>query len=91
MNKSTKLGLAALALCLAGAAAPAAAADAGFETRAVSALGIAIASQGNAALLEIKRELKDTLVDQLKPFLPAPSPTPSDTATPAPARKPVRQ
>ena len=39
---------------------------------AASAVGAAIAAQGNAALAELRNELKDTVARQLKPLLPAP-------------------
>ena len=70
MTKSFQI-VAALALGLA-ATAPARADD-GFALRVAMSAGSAIAAQGNAALAEIERELKDTLADRLfKPFLPAP-------------------
>ena len=66
MNKSF-LAVAALTLCSvtgsAGAGNP-------LSTRAVSALGIAIASQGNAALIQIRRELQDSALKTIEPFLP---------------------
>lgn len=71
MNKSTKLSIAALALCLAGASAPASADDS-LRDRTVAALSNAIADQGNAALVEIRDELKRDLLKTLAPLLPSP-------------------
>jgi hypothetical protein len=78
----TKLSVpAALALTLAVGPAHA---DDGMAARAVSALGAAIASQGNAALLQIRAELRERLLESLRPQLPAPAPeTPTPAAAPA--------
>ena len=71
MTKSFQIA-AALALSL--AATSPANADEGLALRLAMSAGSAIAAQGNAALAEIRRELKDTLADHLiKPFLPAPA------------------
>jgi len=52
-----------------------------LSSRAANALGVVIASQGNAALAQIQRELKESALEAMKPFLPeAPAP---DTQTPA--------
>ena len=71
MNKTFKLSFAAAlaALCFSTGAN----AGESLPERAVEALGAVIASQGNAALLEIRQELKDTLLEQLKPLLPRPA------------------
>jgi hypothetical protein len=84
MYRKVTLATAALVLSafsgLASADAP--------PTRAVGALGTVIASQGNAALILIKRELKESARQAMKPFLPDPAPA----AEPAPpAETPVAQ
>lgn len=78
MTKSLKLTT-LLALSLA-ASAPAHAEES-VAIRAASAVGAVIAAQGNAALVEIRREVKDALASQLKPFLPQAAP-----AAPIPAK-----
>jgi hypothetical protein len=84
MTKIAKtLNAALLALACATIAAPAAASD-GLAARAANAVGAAIAAQGDAALAEIKREMKDTLLEKVRPLLPAPAP-------PAPAPAPARR
>ena len=58
-----------------------------LPTRAANALGAVIASQGNAALAQIRRELKESALEAMKPFLPeAPAPEPQ-----TPAKTPVAQ
>jgi hypothetical protein len=52
--------------------------------RAVEAIRVAIASQGNAALLEVRREMKEKFAEQVKPFLPQPA---TATAAAKPARR----
>ena len=47
-----------------------------IPARAVSALGIVIATQGDAALLKIRDEIADSARQVVKPFLPAPVSTP---------------
>ena len=84
VNRSIKFSVAALALWCAGAAAPAAA-EASLQDRAVSALGVAIASQGNAALIQIREDLKRDLLKTLAPLLPRPEAQPA-AAAPAPKR-----
>lgn len=73
MNKSIKIAAALVALSL-GTATTAVNADEGFALRAAATVGSVIAAQGNAALAEIRREVKESLVQQLKPFLPQPAP-----------------
>lgn len=75
MNKSFRLSIAAALTALSFCASVNA--EESLPERAVEALGTVIASQGNAALLEIRRELKDTLLQQLKPFLPPPAAAPA--------------
>jgi hypothetical protein len=81
MNKLA-LAAAALALCsLSGAAQ----ADDSLSSRAVTVLGIAIASQGDAALVQIRRELAQSAVEAMKPFRPetrkvSDQPQPAETA-----------
>jgi parvulin-like peptidyl-prolyl isomerase len=71
VTKNIKTQIVAALLAL-GCAGPAAAADQGLPGRAINALGIAIASQGDAALVQIREELKDTLREHIKPYLPRP-------------------
>ena len=59
---------AALVLSFAAFAGPAAAEES-LSSRAASAVGAVIASQGNAALVQIRQELKDTLLEQRPPDL----------------------
>lgn len=82
MNKT----VAALALSLAALTGPAAAQDS-LPARAATAVGHAIASQGNAALVQIREELKDTLLEQLRPYLPSPAEAPAVPAERADARR----
>lgn len=63
---------AALVLSFAAFAGPAAAEES-LSSRAASAVGAVIASQGNAALVQIRQELKETLLEQLRPWLPQPA------------------
>lgn len=55
-----------------------------LPSRAVGALSVAIASQGNAALLQIRRELKESAREAMKPFLPNDRRAPAQQS-PAPA------
>ena len=67
-----------LALALLGAAGPAAAGEPAVTRASVSvAVGHWIAAQGNAALREIRDDLRKHLVENLKPQLPAPTAAPS--------------
>lgn len=50
-----------------------AAANDDLRTRLMVSAGAAIAAQGNAALAQIREELKDSLMDQIKPYLPKPA------------------
>lgn len=61
-----------LALALLGATGPAAAAES-TGTRAVAAVGHWIAAQGNAALRDIREDMRKRLSETLKPQLPAPT------------------
>jgi hypothetical protein len=82
MNHSNLLTSSLLALALLGAAAPAAANEyAG--ARAASAVGHWVAAQGNAAVREIRDDLRQRLSDSLKPRLPAPK---GSAPSPAPQR-----
>ncbi len=72
MTKST-LAAAALALC--AFTGTASAADT-LQSRAMSALSVAIASQGNAALIQIREEIRQTALEAIKPFLPEPEKAP---------------
>jgi hypothetical protein len=67
----TQMSAALIALTFCAVAAPASAED-NLPTRAASALSAVIASQGNAALVQIREELKDNLRERLAPYLPRP-------------------
>jgi hypothetical protein len=87
MNRKATLTALALALCsLTGTAS----ANDGLPTRAVNALGAAVAAQGNAALVQIRRELKESALEAMKPFLPdadkAPEQQPQPASTPTAQR-----
>jgi parvulin-like peptidyl-prolyl isomerase len=83
---SRKVTLAAAALVLSTFSGLASADS--LSTRAAGTLGAVIASQGNAALVQIKRELRESARQAMKPFLPdvAPAPEPAP-----PAQTPVAQ
>ena len=81
MNKSMQIAATLIALSL-GTATTAVNAEEGLAIRAAYAVGAMIAAQGNAALVEIRREVKETLIQQLKPYLPNPAP-----AVPAPGQR----
>ena len=55
------------------AAAPAGATEESLSERAITALGILIASQGNQALREIRDEMKEHLLDDLKQLMLEPA------------------
>ena len=61
-----------------------------LPTRAASALGMVIATQGNAALIQIRREMKDSALKTIESFLPKPTEKvadePARTEPPAEAR-----
>ena len=73
MNRTATLA-AALALC--AFTGPATAAERPTELMAatMAAVGHAIASQGNAALIQIRKDLKQSALESIKPYLPAPAP-----------------
>ena len=73
MNVFAKSTAAALALCFAAAATPVSAEDS-LPARAITALGLAIAQQGDLALIEIRDDLRRNLLKNLKPLLPQPEP-----------------
>ena len=58
-----------------------------LPTRAVSALGMVIATQGNAALIQIRREMKESALRTIESFLPSPgqdvADEPADADSPA--------
>ncbi len=86
MNRtSTLAAVTALALC---AFAGTAAAAESLPSRAVGAIGAVIAAQGDAALLEISREFKESALEAMKPFLPEPA---QATDNAQPAETPVAQ
>ena len=85
MNNKTlknRMGMALVALSFTAFAAPAAADD--ITTRTAVAVGQAIAAQGNAALVEIRDEIKHALLQQIKPLLPEPAPEITRIPPPAP-------
>jgi hypothetical protein len=86
MTKTFKIqiGAALTALCLAGAVTPAAAQD-NLPARALNAVSVAIASQGDAALEQIRTELKETLLEQIAPYLPKPDARTDAKSAPADA------
>ena len=90
MTKST-LAAAALVLCsFAGNAGTATAADA-MPSRAVATLGQVIAVQGNAALQQIRRDLKKSALKTIEPFLPKPDDSTESSDADKPAETPVAQ
>jgi len=82
----TQIGAVLTALCLAGASLPAAAQDS-MPARAINALGLAIKSQGDAALVQIRQELKETLRDHIQPLLPKPEADADRKSAPADGQK----
>lgn len=79
-----QIGAALLALSSGAVTAPAAAQD--NLPQAAAAVGHAIAAQGNAALIEIRREIGERLLQQIKPILPKPA---TETSRPVPAPTPA--
>jgi hypothetical protein len=74
MSSTAKIissGLIATTLLL--SAAPAGATDESLSGRAMTALGILIASQGNQALRDIRDEMKEHLLDDLKKLMLKPA------------------
>ncbi len=65
MTKSTLAAAALVLSSFSGAAIPAE----GLPTRAAVALGQAIAAQGNVALAQIRRELQQSALKTIEPFL----------------------
>jgi hypothetical protein len=71
-----------------------------LPTRAASALGIVIATQGNAALVQIRRELQQSALRTIESFLPQAGDSEASDAKPgatessdarAPAETPLSQ
>jgi len=87
MNRTAyKASLAAAALTLASFAGTASAGDRQeLLASTMHAVGRAIASQGNAALMQIRQELRRDLAESLKPLLPAPDRVATPTPRPEPA------
>jgi hypothetical protein len=85
MNRMSAIAATALVLCAFAGSAPAA--DP-LPKRAVTALGVAIAAQGDAALLQIRREIRQSAIAAMKPFLPDMAKAPEQ---PKPAATPVAQ
>lgn len=70
MNRTTRSIFTALfAVALLGTAPVHA--EESLVSRVATGVGHAIAAQGNAALAQIREEVKDKLADSIKPFLPA--------------------
>jgi len=83
MNRTA---LTAAALILASFASTASANDRQeLLASTMHAVGRAIASQGNAALKQIREELRRDLAESLKPLLPAPDRVANSTPEPATA------
>ena len=74
MNRNRTLAAAALALCAFTGPASAVERPTELMTATMVAVGHAIASQGNAALIQIRKELKQSALESIKPYLPAPTP-----------------
>jgi hypothetical protein len=66
MNRMSAIAATALVLCAFTGSASAADPQ---TKRAVTALGMAIAAQGDAALVQIRRELRESALAAMKPFL----------------------
>ena len=80
MKQSTKnfFAAAAIAAGLLGTG-PATAGEESLPSRAASMLGGYIAQQGNAALMQIRNDLKKDLTRTIKPFIPAQNQATGDT------------
>jgi hypothetical protein len=76
MNIRTALAAALLAATTLGASSVAQAQDQNVSSRVVVGLGAWIAAQGNAALAEVREDLKQDLRDAMKPLLPESEPAP---------------
>ena len=86
MNNLTRKSLStfALAAALMGVHAGAQAKD-GITQRIATGVGRVIAAQGNAALLQIRDELRERLEQDIEPLLP------EDVAAPAAVVEPARE
>ena len=82
MTKSTLAAAALVLSSFSGAAIPAE----GLPTRAAVVLGQVIAAQGNVALAQIRRELRQSALKTIEPFLPSAGED-ADESTDAPADK----
>lgn len=83
MSRFVKIHAGILALGLGAVAAPAAAQES-LPARAVALLGEAIAAQGNAALVQLRDELKRDLLKHIQPYLPEhPQSAPKTPSAPA--------
>ncbi len=76
MTKSTLAAAALVLSSFSGAAIPAE----GLPFRAAAALGQAIAAQGNVALAQIRRELQQSALKTIEPFLPSAGIDPDEPA-----------
>ena len=74
---------AALALCAFTGTASANERPTELMAATMKAVGHAIANQGNAALIQIRNELKDSAIEHIRQYMTLPKPV--ATATPAPA------
>ena len=85
MNRKSAIAALALVLCSLTSSAPAA--DS-LSSRAMIAVGAVIARQGDAALVQIRRELAESAREAMKPFLVAPQEDTEPTPT-TPAEAPI--
>jgi hypothetical protein len=81
MTKSA-LAAAATALVLCGFPGSVASADT-LPSRVAASLGQVIAAQGNAALMQIRNDLKKSALKTIEPFLPKPDDSAESADTPA--------
>lgn len=81
-----KSSLLVLALLGSGPAAAQDSPGARVVAAAVNSVGLWIANQGDQAVRDIRKDLRDTLAEKLKPLLPAPAELTPPPATTADAR-----
>ena len=93
----TKSAIAAAAILVLCSFTGTASADS-LQSRVMLTLGQAIAAQGNAALVQIRRDLKDSALKTIEPFLPPASDAvesgpsgESESTAEAPAPTPLAQ
>jgi len=76
MNIRNALAAALIATTALGASTAAQAQEQAVASRVVVGLGAWIAAQGNAALAEVREDLKQDLREAMKPLLPESAPAP---------------